>query len=135
TNFTRLNASATHDVTNLVFNFDSGALGYFYLPTNGPGTNLFNHGSTNADLLGLYHFTTTANQREETNSVVDIGFHYIALDSNGLPVDTDNDGWPDYWEDANGNGSLDSGETKPNDAADRGLRVFITRPRSGSTIP
>ena len=50
-------------------------------------------------------------------------------------VDTDNDGWADYWEDANGNGSLDSGETKPNDAADRGLRVFITRPRSGSTIP
>jgi len=45
------------------------------------------------------------------------------------------DDLPDYWEDVNGNGSLDSGETKPNDAADRGLRVFITRPKSGSTIP
>ena len=86
-------------------------------------------------MLGLYHFTTTTNKWKETNSIVDIGFHYIALDANGLPVDTDGDGWPDYWEDANGNGALDSGETKPNDAADRGLRVFITRPRTGSTIP
>lgn len=115
--------------------FDAGPLGFFYLPTNGPATNLFNAGSTYATNVGLYHFTTTTNQWKETNSIVDISFHYIALGTNGLPVDTDSDGLPDYVEDANGNGSLDHRETKPNDAADRGLRVFITRPRTGSTIP
>jgi hypothetical protein len=34
---------------------------------------------------------------------VDIGAHWIAL-SNGLPVDTDNDGLADWFEDANGDG-------------------------------
>lgn len=125
-------------VSNVVLSslsFDEGPLGRFYLPTNGPATNLFNAGSTNAHWLGLWHFTTTTNNVKETNSVVDIGFHSVAVGSDGLPVDTDGDGLPDYLEDANGNGTLDHGETKVNDAADRGLRVFITRPRQGSTIP
>lgn len=51
------------------------------------------------------------------------------------PVDTDGDGIPDYQEDANGNGTLDSGETDPNNPSDSGLRVFITRPRNGSNLP
>jgi len=50
------------------------------------------------------------------------------------PIDTDGDGTPDYLEDLNGNGVLDSGETDPNSATDAGLRVYITRPR-GSSIP
>ena len=114
TNATRLDAGATHDVllaTNS-FNFQSGPLGYFYLPTNGPATNLFNKGSTSATNVGLYHFTCTANQWKETNSIVDIGFHRVALNSSGLPVDTDGDGLPDYFEDRNGNGSWDIGESK-----------------------
>jgi len=137
TNLVRLNTNATHDVllaTNAIA-FQTSWLGTFYLPDTGPGTNLFNKGSTNANLLGLYHYTTTTNQVKETNTIVDIGFHYVATDANGMPVDTDGDGWPDYQEDANGNGSLDHRETKPNDPADWGLRVFITRPRNGSTIP
>jgi hypothetical protein len=42
---------------------------------------------------------------------VDIGLHYVAVNSSGEPIDTDGDGLPDYFEDANGNGSADSGET------------------------
>ena len=42
---------------------------------------------------------------------MDIGLHYVALDANGNMADFDGDGLPDYIEDANGNGSLDAGET------------------------
>jgi hypothetical protein len=59
----------------------------------------------------------------------------VAVNSSGQPLDTDGDGLPDYFEDLDGNGSVDSGETDWNDPDDWGLRVFITRPRNGSTIP
>src|SRR5206468_10659684 len=45
-----------------------------------------------------------------TNSLVDIGLHYLALGTNGLPADTDGDGLPDYFEDANGDGIYDAGD-------------------------
>ena len=111
TNVTRLKASATHDVTNLVFSFDTGPLGQFYLPTAGPATNLFNTGRTYASNVGLYHFTTTTNQWKESNSFVDIGFHSIALGTNGLPMDTDGDGVADYLEDLNGDGLVGISES------------------------
>jgi hypothetical protein len=107
----------------------SGPLGNFYQPTN-----FVNRGSRNADLAGLYHFTTQTNQVKETNSVVDLGYHYVAT-ANGVPIDTDGDGTPDYLEDANGNGTVDSGETDWQNASDLGLKVIITRPKSNSTIP
>jgi hypothetical protein len=132
----RLTPAGTGDyTTSNLFSFDTGLLGTFYLPTNGVATNLINRGSTYATNVGLYHYTTTTNQVIEGVTTNDIGFHYVALGNNGLPIDTDSDGVPDYLEDANGNGVLDHRETKPNDAADRGLRVFITRPKSGSAIP
>jgi subtilisin-like proprotein convertase family protein len=53
--------------------WETGPLGDFYLPTNSPFVNA---GSRNADVAGLYHFTTTAEGTKETNSVVDLGFHY-----------------------------------------------------------
>jgi hypothetical protein len=58
------------------------------------------------------NITVTTNQSKETNSVVDIGFHYIVL-SAGLPWDTDGDTLADYSEDRNGNGSPtpDTGQT------------------------
>ncbi len=92
--------------------FASGPLGPYYYPTS--GTNLYtlvNAGSRNADAAGLYHYTSLIDQTKETNSVVDIGFHYVAVDSNGVAIDTDGDGIPDYQEDENGNGTSDSGET------------------------
>ncbi|MDB6122329.1 MAG: hypothetical protein JWQ71_1322 [Pedosphaera sp.] len=116
-------------VTNLTW--VTGPLGYFYQATNSP---LLNAGSTTADLSGLYHFTTTTNQVKETNSIVDIGFHYVAL-SNGNPVDSDADGWADYSEDVNGNGVVNSGETDWQDPNDLGLKVIITQPKNNSIIP
>ena len=76
-------------------------------------------GSFTADLLGLYHFTTTTNvvaglEVKETNSIVDLGYHYVAV-SNQLttisPIDSDGGSVPDYLEDANGNGIADPGES------------------------
>lgn len=96
-----------NNLTNQVFNFQVGPLGNYYLPTN---SVLINAGSTSATNVGLYHFTVLTSNVKETNSVVDIGYHYVAVDSNGLPIDTDEDGRPDYFEDANGNGVVDAGE-------------------------
>jgi hypothetical protein len=114
------------------YNWQSSWLGDFYLPTNSP---LINVGSTNANLLGLYHFTTQTNQVPETNSVVDIGYHYVATDTNGIPLDSNGDGIPDYLEDANGNGLVDSGEIGWNITGDLGLQVIITQPRNGTILP
>jgi hypothetical protein len=117
-------------VTN--YDWQSAVLGDFYLPDT---STLVDAGSTTADLLGLYHYTTSTNQTQETTSTVDIGYHYVALDANGNPADYDGDGVPDYLEDANGNGAVDSGETDWMLAGDRGLRVLITRPRPPVTLP
>ena len=71
------------------FTFASGPLGDYYHGS----TNLVDRGSlTNAALAGLYHHTTRTNQTKEANTRLDIGFHYVACDANGLPVDTDGDG-------------------------------------------
>jgi hypothetical protein len=62
---------------------------------------------------------------------VDIGYHYVATDTNGIPLDSNGDGIPDYIEDANGNGL----EIGWNITGDLGLQVIITQPRNGSTLP
>jgi hypothetical protein len=133
TNYGVISAIAAHDIvlTNSPA-YQLGSLGSYYFPTN---SSLINAGSvTNAALAGLYHYTTTTNQVKEGTSRLDIGFHYIAT-ANGVPVDTDNDGVPDYQEDSNGSGSVSSGETDWNNATDLGLKVLITRPRNGSNLP
>ena len=131
TNFNTLTL-LSHDVVLTNSSYQIGRLGSYYIPTN---SLLINAGNTNANLLALYYYTTTTNQVAETNSLVDIGYHYVALGTNGLPVDTDGDGVPDYLEDGNGNGTIDSGETNPTDKRDFGLKVLITRPKNGSILP
>ncbi len=114
TNATRLTPTAASDIKLSVTNitYAKGLLGSFYLPTNLTShSTLFNSGSWNATNAGLYHFTTTTNQVKETNSVIDIGFHYVAVNSSGSPLDNDGDGRADYFEDTDGDGIADAGET------------------------
>ncbi len=128
----RLPISGAHDVivTNS-FNWQTSWLGSFYQPTN---SQLLHMGNTNANLLGLYHFTTQTNQTVEGTNIVSIGYHYVAV-TNGIPLDSNGDGIPDYLEDANGNGLVDSGEIGWNIVGDLGLQVLITQPRNGSILP
>jgi hypothetical protein len=126
----------TGDKTLTTADYQTGPLGSYYYPTNGASgglTNLLNAGSTWATNVGLYHFTTTTNQVKEAETKLDIGFHYVACDASGNPVDTDGEGLPDYLEDANGNGVVDSAETDWNSAGDLGLQIRITRPRPSAT--
>jgi hypothetical protein len=137
TNATRLPMLGTHDVIVTNFNWQRSWFGNFYQLTNSP---LINSGSTTADKVGLYHYTVMTNlvnglQIKETNSIVDRGYHYVATDAYGNPIDTNSDGIPDYIEDANGNGLVDSGEIGWNITGDLGLQVIIAKPRNGSTIP
>jgi hypothetical protein len=110
-------------VTTVPFPFQSSWLGHYYQPTNSP---LINEGSTTADQLGLYHYTVTTNQVVEGFSPVSIGYHYVAVDGNGNPLDSNGDGIPDYIEDANGNGVVGPGETP--------WGITIVNPVDGSTI-
>jgi len=92
------NSILTNDiVTNLTW--ISGPLGNYYQPTNSP---LIDRGNTTADQLGLYHYTTQTNELPETNSIVDIGYHYVAVDVNGNPIDLNSNGIPDYLETPDG---------------------------------
>ncbi|HMO99730.1 MAG TPA: hypothetical protein PKE26_11520 [Kiritimatiellia bacterium] len=87
--------------------FRTGPHGTYYLDQSSP---LINAGSQAAHLEPeLYHFTTATNHLKETNSVVDIGFHY------GTPIDTDGDGLYDYVEDGNGDGLYEPDAYDPSD--------------------
>ena len=103
----RLSVLGAHDIVTNSFNWQSSWFGDCYLPSNSP---LIDAGNTNANYVGLHHFTTQTNQVPETNSIVDIGYHYVATDLNGSPLDYDGDGFPDYLEDGNGDGIHDSGD-------------------------
>jgi hypothetical protein len=108
-NATPLSNSGGSDVSRTNADFQSGPLGRWYYPTT--GTNLaalINAGSRSAANAGLYHFTVTTNEIKDSTNV-DIGYHFVALDGDGKPDDTDNDGIADYLEDRNGNGSYESG--------------------------
>ncbi|HTI70775.1 MAG TPA: hypothetical protein VMF06_12470 [Candidatus Limnocylindria bacterium] len=117
--------SGTGDKTGLLGDFVAGPManwiagpvGSYYYPTN----SITNSTSILVDAdavrtpagIGLYHGTTSISLAKDgaTASQSDIGWHYVATDSTGLPLDNDADGIPDYLEDANQNGSQDSGET------------------------
>jgi hypothetical protein len=126
-----LTVSGSHDNFTNTFGWQSGVLGPWYQPTN---STFRDTGSTNANHIGLYHYTVLPTNVKETNSMVDCGFHYVAT-INSVPIDTDGDGIPDYLEDLNGNGSVNSRETDWQNSSDLGLRVLITRPGKGAILP
>lgn len=96
--------------------YETGPGGWYYYPTNGGAgtlTDLVDAGSTNAHLLGFYHYVSATNGTKEAMSLADIGFRYVAVDpATGLPWDSDGDGLWDVWEDLDGDGTADSGETR-----------------------
>ena len=116
TNASRLVPIAANDTvlaTNTA-NFQTGALGSWYLPSN---SGFVDKGSvTNAGFVGLWHYTTQTSQTKDAGTILDLGFHYVAVDGNGRAIDSDSESLADYLEDANGNGAVDSGETDPSDA-------------------
>ena len=99
----------------------NGTWGKRYYPAAGAAPSLatlIDTGSRARDVAGLFHFTVKptnpSKEGSDTLTTVDIGFHYVGLNSAGTaPADTDGDGLPDYVEDRNGNGALtpDPGET------------------------
>jgi hypothetical protein len=131
---THFPTGGAHDVNvGDSFNWQTSWLGNYYLPSD---SRLIDADTLiTANQVGLYHYTTQVDQTKEGTSLLDIGYHYIAVNANGNPVDSDGDGVPDYLEDANGNGLVDSGETNWQDANDLGLKVIITRPKNNSILP
>lgn len=89
------------------FNWQSSWFGNYYLPSGSP---LCLRGDVTADKVGLYHFTTQLSEVPEGTNRVSIGYHYVATDDNGNPLDSNADGIPDYLQDANGNGLVDQGD-------------------------
>ena len=74
--------------------------GRFYLASSNP--TLVDRGSRSADQSRLSYHTTQPNQTREATSVVDIGFHYVAVTGAGVPLDLDADSIPDYQENQSG---------------------------------
>ncbi|HEV2211344.1 MAG TPA: family 78 glycoside hydrolase catalytic domain [Verrucomicrobiae bacterium] len=87
--------------------YQAGPLGNFYQLSTG---RLFNADTnTTADQVGLYHYTTITNlvnnlEIKETNSFLDCGYHYVAADASGIPIDSDGGVVPDYLENTAGDG-------------------------------
>jgi hypothetical protein len=107
TNWQTLEVVGPHDIQTNFCPWQTSWFGNYYQATN---STLLHAGSTTADQVGLYHFTVTTNQAVEGASQVSIGYHYVATDQYGNPLDTNGDGIPDYLEDANGNGIYDAGD-------------------------
>jgi hypothetical protein len=139
TNFQRLQPTQTTDLLlSASPSYQVGALGVYYQLTNAAVINWDTN--TAANTIGYYHFTVITNlvsglQIKETNSWTDVSYHYVATDGAGNPIDTDGDAVPDYIEDVNGNGAVDSGETNWQDPNDLGLSVIITQPTTNWNIP
>lgn len=104
----RLTPNGANDPPSPSVTYAAGPLGSYY---HSASSGFVDEGAVNADVRKLYHYTQVSALSKETTSLVDIGFHYVATDSNGIPKDDDGDGLPDYLEDTDGDGTPDSGET------------------------
>jgi len=115
--------------------FMAGGQGSHYL--NQSETNLIDRGSTNASKMYLFHYTTATNHIKESNTFVDIGFHYPSPEDDG-----DHDGLCDYWEDMHGDGyytvtdksSWTNSDTDSDGLADGDeVRIYWTNPRNSDS--
>ena len=102
----RLTPTNRYDIVASI-TYQSGPLGNYCQATNSP---FLNRGSTTADRVGLYHYTVLTNQVKEATNTVSIGYHYVAADSSGNPIDSSGDGIPDYLADSNGDGVSNAGD-------------------------
>ena len=121
----RLVPNSSTDLVLSSFTYANGPLGLFYQAS----ASLVNSGSRSSPDANLYHHTTQTSQTRELSTTVDIGFHYVAINSaTGQPLDTDGDGLPDYYEDTDGDGTVDAGERNFNVSETApsapGLKVF-----------
>jgi hypothetical protein len=127
----------TNDINPLTnLSYAVGPLGPWYINSASP--TLLYAGSRSAASAGLYHYTIQTNLQNncevpDGTNTVSIGFHYVAVDQYGNPLDSNGDGIPDYLEDANGDGIYDTGD--PGNWQGLNLNVIITRPRNGSILP
>jgi len=102
------------DQTGISTNFVTGPLGNYYQTNT---SKLIYAGSRTAASAGLYHYTETTNlvnglEVPDGANTVSMGYHYVAVDQNGNPLDNNSDRIPDYLEDPNGNGVMDVGEAE-----------------------
>jgi hypothetical protein len=88
---------------NVIFNWQTGPLGGFYLPT---GSSLVDAGSRSAQDAGLADFTTQAAANSTDTGTVDIGYHHVGVDASGLAIDSNSDGIPNWWADLYGLATL-----------------------------
>jgi alpha-tubulin suppressor-like RCC1 family protein len=99
--------AGAHDVMVDSYSWTSGPLGNYYHQAGDP---LAGAGDVSAAQVGLYHYTVLTNNVIEGTNLVSLGYHYVALGTNGLPLVSNTNGVPDYLADANGNGIIDPGE-------------------------
>jgi alpha-L-rhamnosidase len=113
------------DPSDLFFSslaYATGPLGRYYQAS----TNLVDKGSRPSPAAGLFHYTTQTNNLKEAWTQVDIGPHYVAVGPDGLPVDTDRGGAPDYLENPAGDGNVDNpNETSWMDGSDDNQYLLV----------
>jgi hypothetical protein len=124
TNFGTLAYSVNDIVLDSSPAYQSGALGNYYYPASLP---LIHAGSRSAAAAGLYYYTVTPDNVIEGANTVSIGYHYVAVGTNGLPL-ASSDGIPYYQEYPNGPGTGGIG-------GNSGLQVWITEPMNNSMVP
>jgi hypothetical protein len=72
----RLPYPGANDITLTNFNWLAGHSSQFYLPTNSP---LIDAGDGYASNAALFHYTTSNQEIKETNSVLDLSYHSVAV--------------------------------------------------------
>ena len=130
----RTNPTGAHDVLVSSFGWQTNGWGLYYLPTN---STLINTGSVSAASAGLFHYTTMTSQLKEGTSMVDIGFHHVAIDLlTGRPSDWDKNGIEDYLEnlDRDGDGVQNWLDAQPDNPAVGVLSITIDSPTNGASI-